>query len=279
MSLLVALIIGTGDELEDEIVYQLGKKGIYVIFCSNNENKFERIIKKLNDEDIEPKFIILNTVDLKTIDEVIGKIDEQFGKLDMLINVGILLNNNQFKINTMLCEGFETRESFDILTVSQAFIPLLQKSPSTCIINVYDEMNDYDSDVKSCTKLLHHYSTRFEFGIFMDKFYTEFRNTNIKISSIILRDNNNIQTIVEEADRIVHAAILPFIASSKSKTMRILYGIVGEGMGHATRSKVTLEILMQEQHHVKVVALIIGGHVVISSFSLLRSQKYEDNGS
>ncbi|CAF4013419.1 unnamed protein product [Rotaria sordida] len=253
MSLLVALIIGTGDELGDEIAYQLGRKGICVLFCSNDENKFERIIKKLNDEDIEPKFIIFNTVDFKTIDEVIEKIDEQFGKLDMLINVGILLDNNQFKINTILYEGFEARESFDILTVSQAFIPLLQKSPSSCVINVYGEMSDYGFDMKLWTRLLHDYSANFELGKFMDQFYTEFCNTNIKISSIILGDDDSNQTIVEEADRIVRLAISPFLASSKSKTMRILYGIVGEGMGHATRSKVTLEILMKEQHHVKVV--------------------------
>jgi len=35
--------------------------------------------------------------------------------------------------------------------------------------------------------------------------------------------------------------------------MRILYGVVGEGMGHATRSKVTLEWLLSKGHHVKVV--------------------------
>jgi uncharacterized protein (TIGR00661 family) len=36
--------------------------------------------------------------------------------------------------------------------------------------------------------------------------------------------------------------------------MRILYGVVGEGMGHATRSKVVLEHLTGDSHQVKVVA-------------------------
>jgi uncharacterized protein (TIGR00661 family) len=35
--------------------------------------------------------------------------------------------------------------------------------------------------------------------------------------------------------------------------MRILYGVVGEGMGHATRSKVSLEWLLSQGHQVKVV--------------------------
>jgi uncharacterized protein (TIGR00661 family) len=35
--------------------------------------------------------------------------------------------------------------------------------------------------------------------------------------------------------------------------MRILYGVVGEGMGHATRSKVVIEHLIQRGHKVKIV--------------------------
>ncbi len=35
--------------------------------------------------------------------------------------------------------------------------------------------------------------------------------------------------------------------------MRILYGVVGEGMGHATRSKVTLEWLLSRGHQLKIV--------------------------
>ncbi len=35
--------------------------------------------------------------------------------------------------------------------------------------------------------------------------------------------------------------------------MRILYGVVGEGMGHATRSRVTIGHLLQQGHHVEIV--------------------------
>jgi uncharacterized protein (TIGR00661 family) len=35
--------------------------------------------------------------------------------------------------------------------------------------------------------------------------------------------------------------------------MRILYGVVGEGMGHATRSKVVIEHLIERRHQVKIV--------------------------
>ena len=35
--------------------------------------------------------------------------------------------------------------------------------------------------------------------------------------------------------------------------MRILYGVVGEGMGHATRSRVVIEHLLAQGHEVHVV--------------------------
>ena len=36
--------------------------------------------------------------------------------------------------------------------------------------------------------------------------------------------------------------------------MRILYGVVGEGMGHAIRSRVVIDELLRSQHHVQVMA-------------------------
>src|SRR5687768_1769607 len=35
--------------------------------------------------------------------------------------------------------------------------------------------------------------------------------------------------------------------------MRILYGVVGEGMGHATRSRVVLEHLLRQGHEIRIV--------------------------
>ena len=37
------------------------------------------------------------------------------------------------------------------------------------------------------------------------------------------------------------------------RDMNILYGVVGEGMGHATRSRVVIEHLRTKGHQVKVV--------------------------
>ena len=36
--------------------------------------------------------------------------------------------------------------------------------------------------------------------------------------------------------------------------MRILYGVVGEGMGHAMRSRLVLEHLLEQGHDVEIMA-------------------------
>jgi nicotinate phosphoribosyltransferase len=52
--------------------------------------------------------------------------------------------------------------------------------------------------------------------------------------------------------------------------MKILYGVVGEGMGHATRSKVTIEHLIAKGHSVKI--------VVSGGFDLGRIRAFEEDG-
>jgi uncharacterized protein (TIGR00661 family) len=49
--------------------------------------------------------------------------------------------------------------------------------------------------------------------------------------------------------------------------MRILYGVVGEGMGHATRSRVILEHLLSQGHEVKVVVSGRAHPFLVSSFA------------
>ena len=250
MSLIVALIIGTGYELEEEIAYQLALRDICVIFGSNNDIKLDRLINTLNNEGIQPKLMMLESFDTQTVDQMIERIDREFGKLDILINVRILLDNGQFKVNILKSEGFEAKDYFDTLTVSQKCIPLLKKSSFGSVINAYGQMDEREF---SLTGFYNIWSSRVAFTKFTDQFNREFDNTNIRISSIILGDDKKIRTTQDEANRLVQIATAPFVETVVSKTMRILYGVVGEGMGHATRSKVTLELLMKERHHVKVV--------------------------
>jgi len=258
MSLHVALIIGTGYELEEEIAYQLAKYDICVLFASKSEIKLHRLIRNLSNEGIEPKMMVLESINMESVDRIIERINNDFGKLDILINVRILLDNGQFKINIFKSQGFEAKNFFETLSISQKFIPLLQKSLVGTIINVYSQMNE---------GFVNSYTSKIAFTKFTDQFHKEFQNTNLKINSLILGEDKTSQTTPDEANRIVQLTIKPFIEPIQSKTMRILYGIVGEGMGHSTRSKVVLEMLMKEQHHVKVVVSNRAYKFLFDSFS------------
>ena len=65
--------------------------------------------------------------------------------------------------------------------------------------------------------------------------------------------------------------------------MRLLYGVVGEGMGHATRSKVVCEDLVKRGHEVKIVVSGRAYNYLAKSFSDVVEIRgfeirYEDNG-
>src|SRR5262245_36731666 len=49
--------------------------------------------------------------------------------------------------------------------------------------------------------------------------------------------------------------------------MEILYGVVGEGMGHATRSSVVLEYLLSRGHEIKVVVSGKAHHFLKTRFA------------
>ena len=229
MSLIVALIIGDDHALVDEIVYQLGGKGVCVFFCLTEDNRTADIVERLKNEGIEPKLMPVDVMNVDSIDKVVGQIKEQVEKLDILINVGLLLDNGQFKINVLSREGFEAKEFFDTLHVSKSFIPLLNKSPCSCVVNVYGQMSDSNARSRMA-QFFHDYSSKIVLNKFIDQFNKQFTNTSIKISSVTLGDDKDVQSIQEEAKRIVAVAMQPFVEPSKSKTMRILYGVVGEGM-------------------------------------------------
>src|SRR5688572_9295515 len=55
-------------------------------------------------------------------------------------------------------------------------------------------------------------------------------------------------------DRAPRSARSGHVQTSKENVMRILYGIVGEGMGHATRSRVVIEHLLAQGHEVQLVS-------------------------
>jgi NAD(P)-dependent dehydrogenase (short-subunit alcohol dehydrogenase family) len=137
----VALISGANKGIGLETARQLGKQGITVFVGARDLAKGEAAAEQLKKEGIDAravKFDVVNPAEVKAAADKIGK---EFGKLDILINnAGVMFepiggNNSTTVSEETLRKTFDTN-FFAVITVTNAFLPLLKKSDAGRIVNV-----------------------------------------------------------------------------------------------------------------------------------------------
>lgn len=137
----VALISGANKGIGLETARQLGKQGITVLVGARDLTKGEAAAAQLKSEGIDAHAIQFDVVNSADVKAAVGKIEKQFGKLDILINnAGIMLepiggNNSTTVSDEILRKTFDTN-FFAVIDVTRAFLPLLKKSEAGRIVNV-----------------------------------------------------------------------------------------------------------------------------------------------
>ncbi|WP_417351291.1 SDR family oxidoreductase [Flavobacterium alkalisoli] len=134
------LVTGATRGIGLEMAKQLAKKGHFVYLGSRNTEKGDEVVKGLKAEGFTNiEALTLDVTNAETIAKAKAKVEQEKGKLDILINnAGILGGMEQDAQNTSLSiikEVFETN-LFGVISVTQAFLPLLKKSESPRITNV-----------------------------------------------------------------------------------------------------------------------------------------------
>lgn len=138
----IALVTGANRGIGFETVRQLGQMGIKVLLGARMEERGIEAATKLRDEDLDVEFVLLDVDDMKTHEVVMKYIEETFGKLDILINnAGIAIDefadgSHVQASKTSLDVFRKTFETnfFNIIALTQAFIPLVKKSESGRIV-------------------------------------------------------------------------------------------------------------------------------------------------
>jgi NAD(P)-dependent dehydrogenase (short-subunit alcohol dehydrogenase family) len=134
----VVLITGANKGIGFETARQLGTKEFTVLIGARNKSRGQEATETLLNEGIDAHFILLDVTNQDTIEVAAKKIEEQYGKLDVLINnAGILLDDalpSQLNMS-LLKQTFETN-FFGMFAVTQAMLPLIRKSPAGRIVNL-----------------------------------------------------------------------------------------------------------------------------------------------
>jgi NAD(P)-dependent dehydrogenase (short-subunit alcohol dehydrogenase family) len=143
----IALVTGANQGVGLQVAKELVANGVTVLLGSRNFEKGVAAAKEIGQGAIA---IQLDVIDLASIKTAAGRIDKEFGRLDLLVNNAAISNARKNKVS--LEESFKLTLAsiisidelktvwetnvFGVLAVYQAMLPLLRKSSDARIVNV-----------------------------------------------------------------------------------------------------------------------------------------------
>jgi len=137
----IALITGANKGLGFEMARQLSQAGVTVVLTARDPKKGEAAAEQLQAEGLDVQFLKLDVTDPADHAAAAAFVAEKFGRLDILINnAGISAGElGTGKASTtsqdVLHQIFETN-FFAPVALTQALLPLLQKSEAGRIVNM-----------------------------------------------------------------------------------------------------------------------------------------------
>lgn len=138
----IALVTGGNKGIGFETVKQLAQQNIKVLLGARNETEGEKAAEALRAESLDVTFIKLDISDSDDIEDTKNFIENQFGKLDILINnAAVFLDNAWFGNNTETVPLKTLRDTFDInyfgtVELTQSLLPAIRKSEAGRIVNI-----------------------------------------------------------------------------------------------------------------------------------------------
>lgn len=222
----LALITGANKGIGFETACRLGKQGITILVGARNKERGREAVGKLRSEGVDARFLALDVTNPDSIAAATREIDEQFGRLDILINnVGVVIGRPEDIIVPsktelkLLKEAFDTN-FFSMFAVTQSMLPLIHKSDAGRIVNMSSALGSLtqQSDPKNefyDHKIFLYNATKTAVNALTVHLAYELRDTKIKINSadpgFTATDLNGFQgtrTVVQAATIVVRLATL-----------------------------------------------------------------------
>ena len=130
----IALITGANRGIGFETARQLAQKDFKVLVGARSEESGKEAETKLKDEGFDAEFILLDVDDVKTHESAAKFVEDNYGKLDVLINnAGINLEIGEKAVQASETSADIFRQTFDTnffntIALTQEFLPLIVKS-------------------------------------------------------------------------------------------------------------------------------------------------------
>jgi NAD(P)-dependent dehydrogenase (short-subunit alcohol dehydrogenase family) len=135
----IALVTGANKGIGREVAAQLAARGLTVLLGARDEGRREEAAAALRAEGLDVRPVALDVTDPASAAAAAKRIDAEHGRLDVLVNNAAITGGRPAEPSGMdldqLRSVFETNV-FGVLTVTNAMLPLLRRSPAAVIVNV-----------------------------------------------------------------------------------------------------------------------------------------------
>jgi NAD(P)-dependent dehydrogenase (short-subunit alcohol dehydrogenase family) len=138
----VALVTGGNRGIGYELAKQLALNGFTVILTSRDPENGHEAAQKLKQSDLDVSFVVMDVDNQESIHQAAITVNEQYGRLDVLINnAGVYLDEDEklLIMNPSILEKTMATNFFGAYHVIRSFIPLMEKRGYGRIINVSSE--------------------------------------------------------------------------------------------------------------------------------------------
>jgi NAD(P)-dependent dehydrogenase (short-subunit alcohol dehydrogenase family) len=137
----VALISGANKGIGLETARQLGKLDITVLLGARDLARGEAAAEELKKEGVDARAVKLDVLDAADVKAAVAYVEKEFGVLDILVNNAGMSTEGLGYNSTLTVTDENLRKTFDtnffaVISVTNAFLPLLRKSGAGRIVNV-----------------------------------------------------------------------------------------------------------------------------------------------
>jgi NAD(P)-dependent dehydrogenase (short-subunit alcohol dehydrogenase family) len=187
----IALVTGGNKGIGNHIVSQLAQQGAHVYLGARDESRGRAAADLLKDQNLDVEFLQIDVTDAASVAAAAEQVSYANGRLDVLIN-NAAITSGLDPASEMTAESLrQTYETnvFGVATVTNAFLPLLRKSPSPRIVNVSSAMGSItmiaDPDVE-VTKLNQaaYQSSKAAVNALTVLYANELRDDGIKVNAV-----------------------------------------------------------------------------------------------
>lgn len=218
----IALITGANKGIGLEVARQLGKAGWIILLGARNAERGRAAQLKLKAESLDVRFVELDVTQPRIISLAASEIQEQFGRLDVLVNNAGIADSHDGPPSTASVEAVARimdTNFFGTVSVTQAMLPLIRKSAAGKIINVSSGLGSLARHGNPAWdtryEVLGYSSSKAALNMFTVQLAFELKKEGIEVNSVgpgytatDLNEHRGHQTVEQGAAEIVRLALL-----------------------------------------------------------------------